>query len=112
MNKQIIPHVFGSLQTLERYIEQIRTNATHHEKLGDEVGSVIRQCEGVLQNMRRTANRLQLQLAANDASAVVRSLRIFYGLNHIVRPELLRAVAHFTKGALEFPKVETQVPLH
>jgi len=113
MNKQIIPHVFGSLQTLERYVDQIRSSASRDGQLGREVANLLRQSESVLQNMRRTANRLQLQLAAKDAGAVVRSLRIFYGLNHIVRPELLTALAHFSKGTIaERPRIEAQAALH
>jgi len=39
--------------------------------------------------MRRTANKLQLEIAKDDWNSAVRSLQIFYGLNSMVRPHVM-----------------------
>ncbi len=105
MSKQLIPHVFASVQTLERYVETIRAKSSGHPGLEADLKSLLPQFESFLVSMRRVANKLQLQVASKDALAIARSLKVFYGLNHIVRPEILSVVLSITQCA-ERPKVE------
>jgi hypothetical protein len=63
----------------------------------ETISSMLPEFERVVEHMRRTANKLQLHVAAKNISDIVRDLRIFYGLNHLVRPELLRALAQLSK---------------
>lgn len=96
MNEQIIPHVFGSLHTLERYLERVTTLIDTHAEM-KAIAKMLPEFERVVEHMRRTANKLQLHVASKNISDVVRDLRIFYGLNHLLRPELLRALAQLSK---------------
>ena len=99
MSPEVIPHVFASLQTLERYLEQVRTLSTRAVEFSAELRTRIPEFERVVKQMRRTANKLQFQVAANNQAEIVRSLRIFYGLNHMLRPELLSTLIKLTKGS-------------
>lgn len=98
MNKELIPHVFASLQNLERYLENIKkfsdTSAAHAPSL---LRSIEDQ-ERVLKQMRRVANKLQIEVAREQWDSVVRTLRIFYGLNHMVRPDLMATFVQLSKG--------------
>ena len=91
MNKEIIPHVFATVMNLERYfgtiIAMIRDGSPEQKKLSSE----LPQIERIIKNMRQAANKLQFELAGNNEKAALRSLQIFYGLNHMVRPEILAA---------------------
>ncbi len=98
MNQELIPHVFASLQTLERYVEQVRTLSAGGAESNSEARALLPEFDRVVKQMRRTANKLQFHVAAADEAATVRTLRIFYGLNHMVRPEVLKSLVGLTKG--------------
>lgn len=93
MDKSIIPHVFASLLSLERTVGNVerlaKADSTENAK---SALALIPAQRKVLESMRRAANSLQLQLAAGDTLGTIRSLKIFYGLNHMVRPELSSAM--------------------
>lgn len=98
-NKEIIIHVFSSLQSLEKYLDSIKKLVRGKEKTAD--GLV--QHEKVIRCMRRMANKIQLDVAHDDWDAAVRSLKIFYGLNHMIRPELVSTLMRLSgsKSPLE-----------
>lgn len=88
MSQPVLAHLFGALLTLERGIEELNkllpereVDQAFHGEL-EQVGRVIAQ-------MRVTANNLQLQIAQHDWEGTTRSLEMFYGLNSMVKPELI-----------------------
>lgn len=91
MNKRVITHVFAAVQNLEKSMAQVKDLLTTRPKEHAELQQIIPQQEEVLKKMRRTANRLQFELAREDWYAAIRSLRVFYGLNHLVRKDILGA---------------------
>ena len=99
MNKELIPHVFASLQSLERYVDIIKSSLESSDHTGNELRAMVPQYETTLKKMRRTANKLQFQVAADNQQQIIRSLRIFYGLNHMVRPEILSSFLSLSKGS-------------
>lgn len=102
MNKELIPHVFASLHSLERYLENIRRMSGTQEgidaKFLSQLEHSLPEQERVLKQMRRVANKLQLEIAKEEWDEVIRSLRIFYGLNHMVRPDLIATFVKLSKG--------------
>ena len=83
MDKSIIPHVFSSLMSLERQLDRQNAGAEKRD------AQFISEARKVINHMRRVANQLQLTVASNDERSTVRALRIYYGLLHMVRPELV-----------------------
>jgi hypothetical protein len=118
MNKELIPHVFASVQSLERYLTNIHNMLTDNETEKREIRAALPQMEKMVRQMRRVANKLQLEVAAEDTNAVNRSLQIFYGLNHMIRPEILAAFLKLTNGsqqiedAAHFVNPLTATPVH
>jgi hypothetical protein len=94
MNAQLIGHVFATLQSLERCMANVKKMLPAQEGNYPEIVKIVPEQERVLQQMRRVANLLQLETARNDWPTAVRSLKIFYGLNHMIRNDLMTA---FTK---------------
>ncbi len=106
MDKSIIPHVFASLLSLERHLHFVADSIEAEE--GEKQAAsraLLAQQRKVIEHMRRVANSLQLHVASNDAPAAVRALRVFYGLNHMVRPELFaaRVAASQSKAPIASP---------
>ena len=86
MNKELVNHVFDSLQTIENYLSSSKkllssTSAKEDAQIGEQ--------EKVIEKMRWVAYELQLEVSKNDMNTSLRLLRIFYGLNHMVRPEII-----------------------
>mgnify|MGYP003382194329 CR=1 FL=1 len=98
MNKELIPHVFASLQNLERYLENIKRFSDSNVAQPTSLQRSIDDQERVLKQMRRVANKLQIEVAREQWDAVVRTLRIFYGLNHMVRPDVMATFVQLSKG--------------
>ncbi|MFN8389100.1 MAG: hypothetical protein U0136_02275 [Bdellovibrionota bacterium] len=98
MNKELIPHVFASVQSLERYVQNIRSLIGDSSSEHESIRAACPDFERVVKQMRRVANKLQFEVAADDNAAIVRSLQIFYGLNHMVRPEVITAFLTLTRG--------------
>lgn len=91
MDKKIITHVFAALQNLERCHERTSGMLDQAGEDKESLEVILPQHAEVLKQMRRTANYLQFEVAREDWLAVVRSLKIFYGLNHLIRGDLLAA---------------------
>jgi hypothetical protein len=94
MNAQLIGHVFATLQSLEKCMANVKKMIPGQEASCPEITKIVPEQERVLLQMRRMANMLQLETARNDWPSAVRSLKIFYGLNHMIRNDLMTA---FTK---------------
>lgn len=108
MNKRVITHVFAAVQNLEKSMKQVKELMATHRGSLTELESLIPQQELVLKKMRRTANRLQFELAREDWNSAIRSLRIFYGLNHLIRKDLMstqRKLGSEQRGVMKAPPV-------
>ncbi len=97
MNTQLIGHVFATLQHLEKCLSNVKRLVQGQEKFCPEISKAVPEQEKVLVQMRRVANLLQLETARNDLPSAVRSLKIFYGLNHMVRNDLMSAFAKLSQ---------------
>lgn len=116
MNAQLIGHVFATLQSLERCMANVKKMIPGQESNYPEIIKVVPEQERVLQQMRRVANLLQLETARSDWPSAVRSLKIFYGLNHMVRNDLTAAFTKLsqqqTTHSVQYPLVGKQVMYH
>ncbi len=97
MNAQLIGHVFATLQFQEKSLGNIKKLACGQETFVAEILKAIPEQERVLAHMRRTANLLQLETARNDIPSAIRSLRIFFGLNQMVRNDIAAALSKLTQ---------------
>ena len=102
MTNQVIMRIFGSLQGLERCLRQVKQLLPENQEAIRDIAYLIPQQEQALKKMRRLANTLQLQIAKKDWKNAVRTMQIFYGLNHMIRSDLLGAFAKLS-GAEKVP---------
>ena len=88
MSQPVLAHLFGALLTLERGIEEIGKLIAERE-VDPSFQAELAQISRIITQMRVTANTLQLQIAQHDWEGTTRSLEMFYGLNSMVKPELI-----------------------
>ena len=111
MEDNLLAHVFGSVQALEKCLANTRDTVS---KNGFRRAQILCQLESygeVVAKMRQTANHLQLAIARNNRIETVRLLQVIYGLNHMVRPEILStfvSVLH-SKPAKVIPVAEASM---
>lgn len=89
MDSKVISHVFGAVNSAERTLTKIEELLP--TKGFAEVRSLLPQQKEIIRRMRRVANLLQLEAAKEDWTATVRSLRVFYGLHHMIRKDLINS---------------------
>lgn len=111
MSQELLSHVFGSLQGLEKTISDIKDASTSKPQL-EAVPADLREQERVVRHMRRVANRLQFEFACGDWKNIVRSLNIFYGLNSMVRPSVMAVYAALLDIANPFDSIESKAVSH
>lgn len=97
MNTQLITHVFASLQNLEKCLGNIKKMLPSQGQEAQDIAKVLPEQERVLDQMRKVANKLQFDVAKNDWAATVRLLKIFYGLNYMVRTDIMNAFTRLSK---------------
>jgi di/tripeptidase len=90
MHTDLLHRVFSTVQSLEQQIESVKNQYSLNSQANSKAISQLTEFERVVKSMRRVANKLQLEVAKKDSIAIVRSLKIFYGLNFMVRPEVLK----------------------
>ena len=112
MNTQIVTHVFAAIQTLERSAQTSRSMLTKEHTQYEEISQKLEEQEGIILKMRREANKLQLQVAKESWQEVTRSLNIVYGLNQMVRPEVLATLQTLAYGVPKEPKLKSLRPLY
>lgn len=94
-----LPHIYGTLNSLERYLGSIKKKTEGPAQDNFKfLKQLAPQLEQTLTNMRKAANRLQFAIAANKHEEIVRELKVFYGLNHLLRPEILAAYLQVSHG--------------
>ncbi len=112
MERNVVVHVFSALQNLERYFEEVKKLLPRDDENSLEMLESLPQHAQILKNMRRVANKLQLEVAREDWNSVVRSLKIFYGLHFLVRPELVSALVRLTKDRAEITEAPAMSVYH
>jgi hypothetical protein len=70
-------------------LELCKSTVANNSQVPKRIVNNITEQERILKHMRRAANKIQIELAQEDWTAVHRSLSIFYSLNQMVRPEIL-----------------------
>ena len=77
MSTKIIPHIFGSVISLEKSLALVQ------EK---KLQLPSKDLPKILMEMKKLAQLIQLQFAKNDIENATRSLKLFYGLLSMIRP--------------------------
>jgi hypothetical protein len=90
MSTKIIPHIFGSILSLEKSV----AFATDRNL---ELPS--KDFPKILTEMKKLAQLIQLQFAKNDTENAIRSVRMFYGLLSMIRPMVIEVLQKETKTA-------------
>lgn len=96
--QELITYVFGALQALERYIEQTKSLLEKDPALQDRLPCPLSEQDKVVQHMRRIANKLQFEIAKKDWEGVVRMLKLFYGLDALVRSDIISTFVSLSGG--------------
>lgn len=108
MNTSLVTHVFASLQSLEKCLGNVKKMLPSQTDSCDELKKVVPEQEKILEQMRRIANKLQLEVARNDLGSAVRTLKIFYGLNHMIRGDVMNAFSKLSElQSVPFSKLAT-----
>ena len=94
----MIAHIFASVQGLEKCVIHSRRMLNEQRHQPSAVQISIAEQERILKQMRRAANRIQLEFANEDWLNAVRSLNIFYGLCQMARPEILSTFSALSNG--------------
>jgi len=89
MDNSTVTRAFATLQALEKCHANSEKMTRQASDTSSTVLAGLLEQKKVLTSMRRVANRLNLEVARSDVRATHRSLQIFYGMNALVRPEIL-----------------------
>lgn len=107
----IVAFTFGAVNRLERFTtkasELLRHNQDRESKLNCPFSDQVR----VVKQMRQVANKLQLELAKNNWVEAIRLMKIFYGLDNLIRPELMESVVKLS-NCPERKSKELQATVH
>lgn len=112
MEKEIIYYVYSSLAHLEKYLDKLRDIYQEKPELIANLSVPLTTLESSVTKMRRIANKLQLEFAAKDYEKINRTLSLYYGINNMVRPEILKSILSFSKVTLPVLKQEQTLSLH
>lgn len=116
--RELVHTVFSSLQALERCLLECRqmlqngsrfqVNRQQKELYLD----LLLDQQRIIHSMRRTANKLQFELASNNWEAAVRHINLFYGMNHLVRPEIQGIYLALTNRSANARTYGPKMPMH
>ncbi len=111
MEKEIIYYVYSSLTHLEKYLDKLKDLSQEKPELASKLNVSLKTLESSVTKMRRIANKLQLEFAANDYAKINHSLSLYYGMNNMVRPEILKSILAFSSFTIPVMKQEQTVNL-
>ncbi len=112
MDSSIVTHVFCSIQALEKLLENSRKMLVEQRHQPLSVHTAVLQQARALRAMRQSANNLQLEVARKDWISAVRSLQIYYGLNSLVRPEIVTTFSALSNGEICLQLQDNQAMYH
>lgn len=84
MNEKLVTYVLGMINRLEWLLEKSKAGLSQSENRDEVAQAELEDQERVLRHMRRTANKLQVEVASKDFANAFRSLQIIYALNQMV----------------------------
>ena len=88
MSTKIIPHIFGSILSLEKSLAMA---------VARKVELPSKDLPKIVLEMKKLAQLIQLQFAKNDTENAIRSLKLFYGLLSMIRPLVVETLQMETK---------------
>lgn len=112
MEKEIIYYVYSSLTHLEKYLDKLKDLSLEKPEQVSKLNVSLKTLESSVLKMRRIANKLQLEFAANDYAKINRSLSLYYGMNNMVRPEILKSILSFSRFSVPVLKQQETISLH
>jgi len=110
--KKVLAAVFSSLQGLEKCVQTSSRLQNSLDNPANLIARSISDQKQILSQMRRTANKLQLELASDDWDDIVRSLQVFYGLRQMVRPEIMATFQSLANKELKLPHISQDAVVH
>ncbi|MCC6932607.1 MAG: hypothetical protein IT292_05065 [Deltaproteobacteria bacterium] len=109
MNNELLYRVLGTVESLERSLENSRQFIANSKSSSPQISNDILEHERILGHMRQVVNDLQLQVAQKKDEEVIRSLQIFYSLHHMVKPEIQSTVQRLCTTSDWAAEVDTTV---
>ena len=112
MNDKAVIYLFAAVQGMERCVARCEKMLGEQTYQPSSVATSIAEQRRILREMRRSANKLQLEIAKKDWNGAVRSIQIFYGLNNMVRPEILATFSALANKRIAYQFTETEDTIH
>lgn len=112
MGREMLVHVFASIQGLEKCLANSRKMLDEQKHQPLIVHKSLAEQDRILRQMRRVANRLQLEFATENWPEAVRSLKIYYGLWTMVRPEIMSTFTALANGKVCLQIAEPDAQYH
>ena len=97
-NNELISRVFSIVQSLEKCLEGSRRMVGDYASCVCPINTSLEEQSRVLSRMKKEASRIQYEYESRDWIETARSLAIFYGLNHMVRPEVMTTYVTLANG--------------
>jgi hypothetical protein len=97
MNEAVINHLFAVVQSLEKCLGNSDKMLVEQTFQPREVETSLAQQHALLAEMRKTAKQIQVDYSVQNWAAITRSLKIFYGLNTMVRPEIVSTFSQLAR---------------
>ncbi len=112
IKRETLFKLYASLQSLEKCHENSKRMLSSQLSQPAIVRSSLAQQAEVLVKMRRTANKLQFELARDDWASAGRSLRVFAGLQALVRPDIVSTFSALANDELALQLCENEALYH
>ena len=112
MKKETLVHMFATVQSLEKCVEQNRKMLCENRTQPEFAYEAVEQQAEILKKMRRVANQLQVLLVKQDIKQISRFTQIFYSLNSMVRPEIMSMFSSLANNEICFRLEEHQEARH
>lgn len=105
-------HLFAVVASLEKCISHSEKMLLEQTFQPEHVYQQIEQQRACVEQMQTVANRIQLEALRKDWRKVVRSFQVFYGLNTMVRPEIITTFSTLSRRELCIGFSRDQAALH
>ncbi|MCB0343693.1 MAG: hypothetical protein KDD66_01175 [Bdellovibrionales bacterium] len=112
IDKKIIAFLFSALHSLERCHMHSNNLLEAQPYQPETVKSGLLEQAKVLAAMKHTAEQIHFASQAGSQAEAARLMQIFYGLNAIVRPDIVATFSSLAKGRVHFDLSDNNAVVH
>ncbi len=112
IDKKIITFLFSALHSLERCHRHSSVLLEAQPYQPETVKSSLEEQARVLRSMKEAAELIHLATQAGSHIEAARQFQIFYGLNAMVRPDIISTFSSLAKGRVHFDLSDNNAVVH